>query len=65
MQSQRRDQLNKAFTDSVRSVLADDADLVDPRKYLGPARAAQINAVRERIRFVGAMGKADVVSASP
>ncbi len=54
-------QLNKAFTRDVRGVLAGDAELVDPRKYLGPARDAQIDAVRERIRFVGAAGKADVV----
>jgi fructose-bisphosphate aldolase class II len=52
-------QLNEAFTRAVRGVLAHDSELVDPRKYLGPGRAAQIDAVRERIRFVGASGKAD------
>ena len=51
-------QLGKAFTGAVREVLAADGELVDPRKYLGPGRAAQIEAVRERIRFVGAAGKA-------
>ena len=51
-------QLSKAFTGAVREVLAADGELVDPRKYLGPGRAAQIEAVRERIRFVGAAGKA-------
>ena len=51
-------QLSKAFTGAVRQVLADDAELVDPRKYLGPGRDAQIEVVRERIRFVGAAGKA-------
>lgn len=52
-------QLNKAFTNAVRRVLAEDNELVDPRKYLEPARQAQIDAVRERIRFVGASGIAD------
>ena len=51
-------QLSKAFTGAVREVLAADDELVDPRKYLGPGRAAQIEVVRERIRFVGAAGKA-------
>lgn len=32
--------LNKAMTAAVRSVLAADETLVDPRKYLGPARTA-------------------------
>jgi fructose-bisphosphate aldolase class II len=54
-------QLNKAFTRDVRCVLANDSELVDPRKYLGSGRAAQVDAVRERIRFVGASGKADCV----
>ena len=54
-------QLNKAFTGEVRGALANDSELVDPRKYLGPGRAAQVDAVRERIRFVGASGKADLV----
>jgi len=51
-------QLSKAFTGAVRSALAADEDLVDPRKYLGPARDAQIEAVRKRIRLFGASGKA-------
>ena len=54
-------QLNKAFTRAVRGVLDADQSLVDPRKYLGPARAAQIDAARERIRFIGAAGKAGAV----
>ncbi len=52
-------QMNKAFTDAARAVLAADEALVDPRKYLGPAREAQVAAVRERIRFFGASGKAN------
>lgn len=51
-------QLNKAFTRAARAKLADDEMLVDPRKYLGPARAAMVEGVRERIRFFGASGKA-------
>ena len=51
-------QLSKAFTGAVRDVLAADAALVDPRKYLGPGRDAQLEVVRERLRFVGAAGKA-------
>lgn len=51
-------QLSKAFTGAVRDVLAVDDGLVDPRKYLGPGRAAQIEVVRERIRFVGRAGRA-------
>ncbi|NHZ72319.1 MAG: ketose-bisphosphate aldolase, partial [Aquificales bacterium] len=49
-------QLSKAFTGAVREVLAVDEELVDPRKYLGPGRDAQIEVVRERLRFVGAAG---------
>lgn len=55
-------QLNRAFTEAVRGVLASDGALVDPRKYLKPARQAQIDAVRERMRFFGSSGKARVVS---
>ena len=51
-------QLSKAFTGAVRQVLAADEELVDPRQYLGSGRDAQIEVVRERLRFVGAAGKA-------
>ena len=37
--------LNRSFTASVRAELAADQDLVDPRKYLGPAREAVAAAV--------------------
>lgn len=50
-------QLSQAFTAGARGALA-DAGEIDPRRYLGPARAAMIERVRERIRFVGAVGKA-------
>ncbi len=50
-------QLSQAFTQGVRGVLA-DANEIDPRRYLGPAREAMKDRVRERIRFFGAAGKA-------
>ena len=50
-------QLNKGFTEAARAALVDEK-IVDPRKYLGPAREAMTEAVRERIRFFGAAGKA-------
>lgn len=51
-------QLNKAFTGAVRKVLAEDERLVDPRKYLAPARAAMIAEVRERLRLFGIANRA-------
>ena len=51
-------QLNQAFTGAIRDVLNRDGGVVDPRKYLAPARVAQSEIVRERIRFFGASGKA-------
>ncbi len=52
-------QLNQAFTGAVRDVLNRNDGVVDPRKYLAPGRSAQIEIVRERIRFFGASGKAN------
>jgi fructose-bisphosphate aldolase class II len=51
-------QLSQAFTEAVREVLDRDDEVVDPSKYLAPGREAQMEAVRERIRFFGASGKA-------
>lgn len=51
-------QLNQAFTQALRQALANDPDLIDPRLYLGPARQAQTRAIQERMRFLGASGKA-------
>jgi len=51
-------QLAQAFTGVIRDVLNRDGDLVDPRKYLVAGRNAQMEVVRERIRFFGASGKA-------
>jgi fructose-bisphosphate aldolase, class II len=51
-------QLSQAFTGGIRGVLNADKEVVDPRKYLAPARNAQMEIVRERIQFLGASGKA-------
>jgi fructose-bisphosphate aldolase class II len=32
-------ELNKAFTESIRATLTADNDLIDPRKYISPARS--------------------------
>jgi fructose-bisphosphate aldolase, class II len=48
-------QLNKAFTAAVRERLEGDARLVDPRRYLGPARDA---VAREVSRLLGVLGAA-------
>ena len=50
-------QLNQAFTKAIRDLLDRDGEIVDPRKYLAAGRSAQIEIVRERIRFFGASGK--------
>lgn len=50
-------QLSQAFTRGARAVLRDDGEY-DPRRYLGAAREAMIEQVRERIRFFGSAGKA-------
>jgi fructose-bisphosphate aldolase, class II len=50
-------QLTQAFTGGVRQALSDTRE-IDPRRYLGPARDAMVERVRERIRFFGASGKA-------
>jgi fructose-bisphosphate aldolase, class II len=52
-------QLNQAFTEAIRNVLNQDSEVVDPRRYLAAGRNAQIENVRERIRFFGASGKAN------
>jgi fructose-bisphosphate aldolase, class II len=51
-------QLAQAFTGAIRDVLDKDGGLVDPRKYMSAGRNAQMEIVRERIRFFGASGKA-------
>jgi fructose-bisphosphate aldolase class II len=44
--------LNIAMTGAVRDVLGQDAALVDPRKYLGPARDAMAATVRSVLDVV-------------
>lgn len=51
-------QLNGAFTASIRGYLEAHPDDVDPRKYLGPARVAMMQQVRERMRLFGVSGRA-------
>lgn len=46
-------QLNKAMTAAVRDALAADERLVDPRKYLGPARDAVAAEVERLLRLIG------------
>lgn len=50
--------LNNAFTGAVRGFLATDGAVVDPRTYLGAARQAVIEAVRDRLRLLGGGGTA-------
>lgn len=50
-------QLNQAYTRAVRASLADNPEVVDPRRYGAAGRAAMIAVVRERCRLVGAAGR--------
>jgi fructose-bisphosphate aldolase class II len=45
--------LNTAFTGSVRERLAADVTLVDPRKYLAPARDAMAAVVAHMLAVIG------------
>lgn len=51
-------QLNIVFTAAVRRHLLTDLDVVDPRRYLGVARDAVGDLVADRLRLLGAAGKA-------
>ncbi|MEP7291827.1 MAG: class II fructose-bisphosphate aldolase [Chloroflexota bacterium] len=51
-------QLNAVFTGAARVALAGDMSMVDSRRYLGPARDAMGEAVRERIRFFSTLSGA-------
>lgn len=51
-------ELNKAFTTAIRSFLTDNPEVVDPRKYLQPARDAVIDVVRRRLRVLGSANRA-------
>jgi fructose-bisphosphate aldolase, class II len=50
--------LNARFTTAVRERLAADQRVVDPRKYLGPAREAVSEEVRRLLGVLGAAGTA-------
>lgn len=50
--------LRCAFTDTLRAVLAQQPDLFDLRKYIGPARDSVKAKVIEKIRLFGSNGKA-------
>jgi len=50
-----------AGTNVVRQLLNEQPDLVDPRKYLGPAREAIKEVVKEKIRLFGSANKANVI----
>lgn len=47
-----------ASTKVVREVLDKNPEMIDPRKYLGPAREAIKETVKEKIRLFGSEGKA-------
>jgi fructose-bisphosphate aldolase class II len=47
--------LNTAFTGAVRDVLTGDQDLVDPRKYLTPARSAMAGTVATMLGVLSAV----------
>lgn len=47
-----------ACTAAIREALAKDADVIDPRKYLTPARKAMVEVVRGKIRLFGSNNQA-------
>lgn len=50
--------IRQAFSQAVHKYLADHPNEIDPRKMLGPARAAMKEIVREKIRLFGSSNKA-------
>ncbi len=44
--------LNHVFSDAVRSILAEDAKLVDPRKYIGAARAEVASEITRLLKLL-------------
>ena len=50
--------IREAFMGGVKRALAANADEIDPRKALGPAKEAMIAIVREKIRLFGSAGQA-------
>ena len=51
-------QLNVAFTAVVRRMLTSDPAIVDPRRYLAEARQSVVDLVADRLRLLGAGGRA-------
>lgn len=47
-----------ALTNTIRETFAKDAKVYDPRKYLGPGRAAIKEVVKEKMRLFGSSGRA-------
>lgn len=47
-----------ACTETIRQVLAKDSGIIDPRKYLTPARKAMVDVVRSKIILFGSSNKA-------
>lgn len=47
-----------AFTNTIREKLAADSNVIDPRKYLTPARDAMVAVIREKIRLFGSNNQA-------
>jgi len=47
-----------ACTEKIREVLAKDAKIIDPRKYLTPARSAMIDVVKAKIELFGSANQA-------
>lgn len=47
-----------ACTAAIREALAKDANVIDPRKYLTPARNAMVEVVRNKIRLFGSNNQA-------
>jgi fructose-bisphosphate aldolase class II len=52
------------FSGVVRDVITANADMFDPRKYLGPARQAMKEAVQQKLRLLGSSRRAPVTVAS-
>jgi tagatose 1,6-diphosphate aldolase GatY/KbaY len=52
-------ELRIVFTDAIRSVLLQNPEENDPRKYMGLAKQAMKEAAKEKIRLCGSVGKAD------
>ena len=56
--------LNSAFTGAVREMLADQPDLVDPRRYLASARSAMASTVAGALRLLAGADRPATTSAA-